>query len=253
MIAIVDSPRECTLFLEEGLFFSLVCEQGNLFEKQPASAIGLPDSYIGRLEVPSTGPKTGCLIRIGRRRLIAIESHMCSIVSGLPAADEHRVGYAGEAIKVLKALEAVIGHLRKFLVDRSVLPLFEKTNVAAAAAAPQEQQVETSWADKPMMRTAGSQLGLGGADYALPMRRETLFLDREPPQRESLLTSQGLSLYGHDPALSTVLPTTRSAIARTGGPFVIHMSNDKRQISSISDIQFPSLLAIYKLGDKVGE
>nr|GEY62341.1 RNA-binding KH domain-containing protein PEPPER-like [Tanacetum cinerariifolium] len=112
----------------------------------------------------------------------------------------------------------MMGHLRKFLVDRSVLPLFEKTNVAAVAAAPQEQQVEASWADKPMMRIAGSQLGLGGADYTLPMRRETLFLDREPPQRESLLTYQGLSLYGHDPALSTVLPTTRSArIARTGG------------------------------------
>nr|GEU60653.1 hypothetical protein [Tanacetum cinerariifolium] len=82
---------------------------------------------------------------------------------------------SGEAIKVLKALEVVIGHLRKFLVDRS--------NVAAAAAAPQEQQVETSWANKPMMHTAGSQLGLGGADYALPMRRETVFLDRKPPQR----------------------------------------------------------------------
>nr|GEZ08397.1 RNA-binding KH domain-containing protein PEPPER-like [Tanacetum cinerariifolium] len=44
----------------------------------------------------------------------------------------------GEAIKVLKALEAVIGHLRNFLVDHSFLPLFEKTNVAAATATPQE-------------------------------------------------------------------------------------------------------------------
>ena len=32
----------------------------------------------------------------------------------------------GEAINVLKALESVVGHLRKFLVDHSVLPLFEK-------------------------------------------------------------------------------------------------------------------------------
>nr|GEZ03933.1 RNA-binding KH domain-containing protein PEPPER-like [Tanacetum cinerariifolium] len=77
-----------------------------------------------------------------------------------------------------------------------------------------------------VMRTAGSHLGLGGADYALLMGRETLFLDREPPQRESLLTSQGHSLYGRDPALSTVLPTTRSArIARTGGPFVTQVSS----------------------------
>ncbi|GKB86690.1 hypothetical protein Tco_0958962 [Tanacetum coccineum] len=117
MIAIVDSPREFTLFLEEG----------KSVRKQPASAIGLPDSYIRRLEVPSTGPKTGCLIRIARRRLTAIESDT--------------------SIKVLKALKAVIGHLRKFLVDRSVLPLFEKTHN------PQEQQVDGHHeADKPMMR-----------------------------------------------------------------------------------------------------
>nr|GEW99835.1 hypothetical protein [Tanacetum cinerariifolium] len=63
-------------------------------------------------------------------------------------------------------------------------------NVAAAAAALQEQQVKTSWAEKPMMQIITSQI-------------------------------QGLSLYGRDPALSTMLPTTRSArIARTGGPFV---------------------------------
>lgn len=42
-------------------------------------------------------------------------------------SDERIVELQGESLKVLKALEAVIGHLRKFLVDHSVLPLFEKT------------------------------------------------------------------------------------------------------------------------------
>lgn len=41
-------------------------------------------------------------------------------------SDERIVEIQGEALKVLKALELVIGHLRKFLVDHSVLPLFEK-------------------------------------------------------------------------------------------------------------------------------
>ncbi|GKC86039.1 fumarate hydratase 1, mitochondrial, partial [Tanacetum coccineum] len=41
MIAIVDSPREFTLSFEEG----------QSVHKQPASAIGLPDSYVGRLEM----------------------------------------------------------------------------------------------------------------------------------------------------------------------------------------------------------
>lgn len=43
------------------------------------------------------------------------------------ATDERIVEVQGETLKVLKALEAVVGHLRKFLVDHSVLPLFEKS------------------------------------------------------------------------------------------------------------------------------
>lgn len=43
------------------------------------------------------------------------------------AADERIIEVQGETLKVLKALEAVVSHLRKFLVDHSVLPLFEKT------------------------------------------------------------------------------------------------------------------------------
>lgn len=174
-------------------------------------------SLIGKqgTVIKSIQESTGCPVRVLSDDVPAVAAN----------SEERVVDIQGEAIKVLKALEAVIGHLRKFLVDRSVLPLFEKPNVAAAAAAPQEQQVETSWADKPMLRNVGSQLGLGGADYALPMRRETLFLDREQPQRESLLTSHGLSLYGRDPALSTGLPTTRSpGIARAGGPFVTQIA-----------------------------
>ena len=40
--------------------------------------------------------------------------------------DEKVVELEGEAINVLKALKYVVGHLRNFLVDHSVLPLFEK-------------------------------------------------------------------------------------------------------------------------------
>jgi hypothetical protein len=41
--------------------------------------------------------------------------------------DERIVEIQGETEKVLKALQAVSNHLRRFLVDHSVLPLFEKT------------------------------------------------------------------------------------------------------------------------------
>ncbi|GER26938.1 RNA-binding KH domain-containing protein [Striga asiatica] len=43
------------------------------------------------------------------------------------SSDERIVELQGEGYKVLKALEAVVGHLRKFLVDHSILSLFEKS------------------------------------------------------------------------------------------------------------------------------
>jgi poly(rC)-binding protein 2/3/4 len=52
------------------------------------------------------------------------------LVDDIPSyatSDERIVEIHGEAMKVFKALEAVIGHLRKFLVDHSIIPIFEKT------------------------------------------------------------------------------------------------------------------------------
>lgn len=41
--------------------------------------------------------------------------------------DERIVEIQGETPNVQKALLGVVGHLRKFLVDQSIIPLFEKT------------------------------------------------------------------------------------------------------------------------------
>ncbi|KAF6135728.1 hypothetical protein GIB67_028584 [Kingdonia uniflora] len=44
-------------------------------------------------------------------------------------SDEMIIEIQGDGQKVLKALEAVIGHLRKFLVDHNIVALFEKRKV----------------------------------------------------------------------------------------------------------------------------
>ncbi|KAL0873278.1 hypothetical protein Bca101_022983 [Brassica carinata] len=54
------------------------------------------------------------------------------------AKDERIVVLQGEAFKIVKALEAVLGHLRKFLVDHSVIPLFEKEHLARVSQLRQE-------------------------------------------------------------------------------------------------------------------
>ncbi|KAJ7979402.1 RNA-binding KH domain-containing protein [Quillaja saponaria] len=130
------------------------------------------------------------------------------------AADERIVELQGEALKVLKALEAVVSHLRKFLVDHSVLPLFEKTYNATIS---QDTQVET-WADKSSQH-AVSHTGVG-ADYPLSTKREFLFFDREA-QLESQLTSSGSSLYGQDSTLSSF---RFAGLSRASAPIVTQVA-----------------------------
>ncbi|KAL3533275.1 hypothetical protein ACH5RR_006796 [Cinchona calisaya] len=128
-------------------------------------------------------------------------------------SDERIVELQGETLKVLKALEAVVGHLRKFLVDHSVLPLFEKSYNAPIT---QERPVEP-WSEKPLLHNT-SQSGIS-ADYTLPVKRDSLFFDRE-----SHLDSQGptsLSLFGQDPAFSG---PRSSGFARAGGPIVTQVA-----------------------------
>ncbi|XP_027332011.1 RNA-binding KH domain-containing protein PEPPER-like [Abrus precatorius] len=126
------------------------------------------------------------------------------------AADERIVELQGEALKVLKALEAVVGHLRKFLVDHSVLPLFERTYNATIS---QERQADT-WVDKPSLHSA-SQPSIVG-DIPLSTKRDSLFVDRES-QLDSLLPPSTMSLYGQDSSLSGL---RSSAISRPSAPIV---------------------------------
>ncbi|KAF5936683.1 hypothetical protein HYC85_024189 [Camellia sinensis] len=147
----------------------------------------------------------------------------------------------GESLKAFKAVEAVVGHLRKFLVDQSVLPLFEKSVSPVTlkvyevidygignlllfclflqynTPASQERQVET-WAEKSLLYST-SQIGMG-ADYPLAVKRDPLFHDRET-HFESNIHSSGISLYGQDPGLSGMCS---SGLGRAGGSFVTQIA-----------------------------
>nr|XP_010919772.1 RNA-binding KH domain-containing protein PEPPER [Elaeis guineensis] len=129
-------------------------------------------------------------------------------------ADERIVDIQGESLRVLKALESVVGHLRKFLVDHSVLPLFEKSFNAPAT---QDRPVD-AWADKAQSLVHASQPVIG-SDYAPSLKRESLFLDRES-QLDPQIPRSGLSLYGQDPALSGL----RSSTLGRGGALVTQVT-----------------------------
>lgn len=113
------------------------------------------------------------------------------------SSDERVIEIQGEPLKVLKALQASIGHLRKFLVDHSVIPLFEKTYNATAS---QDRAMET-WTDKRQSLIHTASQTTTNSDYPLSFKRDPLFLEREA-QLEPQLPHSGLSLYGQDPATS---------------------------------------------------
>ncbi|XXG75645.1 hypothetical protein AAC387_Pa08g0173 [Persea americana] len=131
-------------------------------------------------------------------------------------SDERIVEIQGDSLKVLRALEAVVGHLRKFLVDHTVIPLFEKTYSASVA---QDRAADT-WVNKTqsLMQTA-PQTGITN-DYALSLKRESLFLDRES-HLEPQIQHSGLSLYGQDPAIGGGLS---SGLGRTAAAFVTQVT-----------------------------
>ncbi|KAG8651765.1 RNA-binding KH domain-containing protein PEPPER isoform X2 [Manihot esculenta] len=130
------------------------------------------------------------------------------------AADERIVDLQGEALKVLKALEAIVGHLRKFLVDHSVLPLFEKNYNALIS---QERQAEM-WSDKSLLH-ANAQGG-SDTDYPLSAKRESLFFEVETPF-ESQIPPSRISLYGQDPAVTSI---RSSVLNRASGPVVTQVT-----------------------------
>nr|CAB3495236.1 unnamed protein product [Digitaria exilis] len=114
--------------------------------------------------------------------------------------DERIVEIQGETEKVLKALQAVSNHLRKFLVDHSVLPLFEKTvstnfnpcNTSRDSLAAHREPVRSSYVGAgldPVYRPSYSQYGSSTySSSSLPSYSSSIDDGRYP--------SSGLGGYG---------------------------------------------------------
>lgn len=155
----------------------------------------------------------------------SIQEHSGAVVRILPEAelpsyatsDERIVEIHGEAFKVQKALEAVLGHLRKFLHDHSVVAVFEKTYNATIS----QDRTNETWVDKaPTLAQTTSSQTLLGIDRSLPLKRESYF-DRDL-ELDTKLHNSALSLYGSDPALGGLRSTGLSRAA--AGPIVTQIT-----------------------------
>ncbi|KAJ0250991.1 RNA-binding KH domain-containing protein PEPPER [Hirschfeldia incana] len=122
--------------------------------------------------------------------------------------DERIVDVQGEALKIVKALEAIVGHLRKFLVDHSVVPLFEKQYLARVSQVRQEEPLAEN---KSSVYTLSSNLM--ESDLSLLARRKPLFLERDP----RVESRDQPSIYNQDSVLAATL-------ARVSAAFVTQVS-----------------------------
>ncbi|KAJ6840445.1 RNA-binding KH domain-containing protein PEPPER-like [Iris pallida] len=113
------------------------------------------------------------------------------------STEERVVDIQGEPLKVLKALQAVVGHLRKFLVDHGVITLFEKPLNKPVT---QDHPVD-AWGDKKQSLIHAAQQAGIGSDYPLSLQQDPLYFDHES-RLEPQVGHSGLSLYAQDPVLA---------------------------------------------------
>ncbi|MQL90604.1 hypothetical protein Taro_023203 [Colocasia esculenta] len=131
------------------------------------------------------------------------ESSKCAVrvLEELPTfalQDDRIVEIQGEPAGVHKALELIAGHLRKFLVDRSVLPLFEMNMSMPNAHMGQNLPPPQPWGHPPGLPPNAGGAGYGAAPPFMPPRMHDNFY---PPSDIPPLDKQphhGVSTYGRD-------------------------------------------------------
>uniref|UniRef100_A0A6M2F8W2 K Homology domain-containing protein n=1 Tax=Populus davidiana TaxID=266767 RepID=A0A6M2F8W2_9ROSI len=132
-------------------------------------------------------------------------------------SDERIVEIHGEAMKVFKALEAVIGQLRKFLVDHSVIPIFEKTyNATISLEHPADARADNA---QPSLHSAPAFSSGIISDYSLSLKRDPSIYEHET-HFEHKISQPGFSLYG-DPGLGGLRST---GLGRAAAPIVTQVT-----------------------------
>ncbi|GLJ12241.1 hypothetical protein SUGI_0187190 [Cryptomeria japonica] len=171
--------------------------EGDSANAQAASSAAI----LTRLLVASS--QAGSLIGKQGSQIKSIQDGSGANVRVIPAddlsfcalPDDRIVEIQGEAAKVQKALEMVVGHLRKYLVDRSILPLFEQNPHTANGA---QDLAPGTWgkvAAPPLSSATHSGLG---TSFTSAFKADSLYPTRDT-QIESQAHHRGLSLYGKDP------------------------------------------------------
>ncbi|KAL5782876.1 hypothetical protein ACOSP7_007905 [Xanthoceras sorbifolium] len=116
-------------------------------------------------------------------RVVLRISSVGTVMPYYATENEQVIEIEGEAVKVLRALESVLRHLRKFLVDYNDLPLFERMYYKATS----EVHSTDSWDDKSYsLRHCALYVTTVGPMSSLPLKKSLMYVDptiRQPGLR----------------------------------------------------------------------
>ncbi|XVE71383.1 hypothetical protein DITRI_Ditri10aG0145800 [Diplodiscus trichospermus] len=110
-------------------------------------------------------------------------------------SDERIVEIHGKALNVLKGLEAVLGRLRKFLVDQSVIPIFEQIYNAKIL---RERPID-AWADKTQ---SSPHFAFANQTGSLPLKLDPL--NDGETELEDEIPPSGVSLDAQDDGIAAI-------------------------------------------------
>ncbi|KAL3516273.1 hypothetical protein ACH5RR_023175 [Cinchona calisaya] len=152
-------------------------QAGNLIGKQGAT-------------VKSIQEASNCIIRVLGTEELSIFAFQ----------DDRIVEVAGEPAAVHKAIELIASHLRKFLVDRSIIPIFE---VQMQKPIPQMDYVPpSSWGPPPHpfppSFTGAPEYGINSHFAPPPRQYDNYYSHVEMPPHLEKQPHQGISAYGRE-------------------------------------------------------
>ncbi|KAL6893522.1 hypothetical protein ACP4OV_007620 [Aristida adscensionis] len=206
MISAKDEPDSSVSPAMDGLLrvYKRIAEGSDAESGQPQRSA----ANVGptRLLVPAS--QAGSLIGKQGATIKSIQDSSKSvvrIVENVPPValnDDRVVEIQGEPLGVHKAVELIASHLRKFLVDRSVLPLFEmqmkmhSMQREQPMPAPQHWGPPQPWGPPPNTPPGGSSFG-GNPQFMHPRPQDNYYAPPDVPSIEKQ-PHYGISAYGRE-------------------------------------------------------
>ncbi|KAG4396674.1 hypothetical protein AAZX31_19G231800 [Glycine max] len=159
----------------------------------PASQAG---SLIGKQggTVKSIQEASNCIVRVLGAEDLPI----------FALQDDRVVEVVGDPTGVHKALELIASHLRKFLVDRGVIPIFEMNMQTANTHHAEHMPPHQSWGPpQGLPPNVGGGSGFGPPSQYMPPPRQldSYYPPAEMPPPVDRQPHQGISAYGRDASI----------------------------------------------------